>query len=357
MSTNEPPEFLRQDVPSPESSLQLKSQKFREQRQGEWRALSTAISKAQSKGLRGFSPEELLNLPLLYRSAVSSLSMARSISLDRNLITYLEALSGRAYVFIYGPHSRLKDILRSFFIETWPGAVRSLRLEILLCLGLFVIGMIAGWVICARDASFFSVLVPGELAGNRNPEASADTLKSTLGGGQKDASLSVFAAWLMSHNIRVCLTAFAFGVLFGLPTFLIILMNSATLGAMLWLFFTKGLGPDFSAWLSIHGTTEIMAIVIAGGCGFHLARRLVFPGRLSRLAALGEAGKKTGSVMLGVWLMLMIAGLLEGYGRQLITESLWRFMIGLIMLALWIAYFTLVRPLGQEGEARAVKNG
>ena len=45
----------------------------------------------------------------------------------------------------------------------------------------------------------------------------------------------------------------------------------------------------------------------------------------------------------GVVIMLFVAGLLEGFGRQLITTEAARYAIGLSMLALWSAYFFLPR--------------
>ncbi|MBW8735493.1 MAG: stage II sporulation protein M, partial [Asticcacaulis sp.] len=110
--------------------LQLKSQKFRDARQGDWRALNAALDKIDSRGLGQFSIDEILNLPVLYRSAMSSLSMAQSISLDRNMITYLQALCARAYVTIYGPHTRFKDVVSSFFLKAWPQAIRKLAAEL-----------------------------------------------------------------------------------------------------------------------------------------------------------------------------------------------------------------------------------
>ena len=41
--------------------------------------------------------------------------------------------------------------------------------------------------------------------------------------------------------------------------------------------------------------------------------------------------------------MLLVAGLLEGFGRQLITGDLVRYGIGLTMLMLWMGYFYLPR--------------
>jgi hypothetical protein len=43
--------------------------------------------------------------------------------------------------------------------------------------------------------------------------------------------------------------------------------------------------------------------------------------------------------MAGVVCMLLVAGLLEGLGRQLITSDLARYAIAALMLGGWLAYF------------------
>ena len=45
----------------------------------------------------------------------------------------------------------------------------------------------------------------------------------------------------------------------------------------------------------------------------------------------------------GVVIMLMCAGLLEGFGRQLITGDWTRYLIGWTLLLLWLAYFYIPR--------------
>ena len=329
------------ETPKAAPPLQLKSQKFREARQGDWRALNASLDRADRQGLGGFSVEDILNLPVLYRSAMSSLSMAQSISLDRNMITYLQALCARAYVTVYGPQTRVKDILSGFFARDWPRGVRKLWPEIALSVIIFLVGIVAGWIICAHDSSWYANFVGGMSEG-RTPTASAEVLRKTLGHSDKDAMLSPFAVFLMTHNTRVAIMSFALGIVFGIPTFGLMLYEGLQMGAMLWLFSSKGLGVDFGAWLSIHGTTEMTAFIIASACGFNIARRLMFPGELSRRAALVEAGKLTGTVMIGVALMLTVAGCLEGIGRQTITEAVFRFAIGGVMLTLWLIFFLFV---------------
>ena len=55
--------------------------------------------------------------------------------------------------------------------------------------------------------------------------------------------------------------------------------------------------------------------------------------------------------MAGVVLMLVIAGMLEGLGRQLIESTEARYAIGYSILAFWLVYFFAFRRLPQGSEA------
>ena len=55
-------EDIHAPADAPKPVLRLKSQKFREARQSDWRALSSQLDKVEKRGLGSFSIDELLNL-------------------------------------------------------------------------------------------------------------------------------------------------------------------------------------------------------------------------------------------------------------------------------------------------------
>ena len=61
------------------AELQLKSHRFREEREADWRRLETLLAKAEKGGAAKLRRNELLEMPVLYQQALSSLSVARSI--------------------------------------------------------------------------------------------------------------------------------------------------------------------------------------------------------------------------------------------------------------------------------------
>ena len=99
-----------------------------------------------------------------------------------------------------------------------------------------------------------------------------------------------------------------------------------------------------SAWLCVHGTTEIFGILLSGAAGLHIGRSMAFPGTRPVLTAAAEAGQRGAVVMVGVVIMMIVAALLEAFPRQLVDGTGPRFLIGGMMLAFWLAYFFLYRP-------------
>jgi uncharacterized membrane protein SpoIIM required for sporulation len=334
--------------PANEDSLRQSLAGFRSDREADWKAFEALLVRAEKQSPKALSEEELLSLPVLYRSALSSLSVARATSLDNALIAYLESLSLRGYLYLYGARRGLGQRIAAFFLHDWPGAIRDLWRETVVSVVLMLVGATAGVRLVASDKAWFDAIIPSSLAGGRGPDASAETLRTVLyddGGG----FLSGFAAYLFTHNVQVSILAFALGFALAVPTVLLILLNGCIIGAFFQVYWSKGLAFELGGWLAIHGTTELFAIALAGAAGMRIGTRVAFPGELTRMAAAARAGRVAASAMVGVTVMLLAAGLLEGIGRQTITSDAARYAIGGSMLALWFAYFYLFRAV-RHGE-------
>ncbi|HYJ52079.1 MAG TPA: stage II sporulation protein M [Allosphingosinicella sp.] len=321
------------------------SRQFRAAREGEWQRLEEIIRRCESRSVRALSDEDLLALPVLYRGALSSLSVARETSLDLELITYLENLCARAYFFVYGVRTSVGSRLASFFARDWPLAIQSLWRETLASLAVTMIGVLAGYLLVVNDPGWYSAFVAPELASGRDFAASTEQLRSTLYDRPQNGGLAIFATFLFNHNSQISIMCFALGFAFGVPTLIVLIANGATLGAILALFSSRGLGEELGGWLIIHGTTEIFAIVLSGAAGFRIGWSVVFPGEETRLDSAMRSGRTAAVAMAGVVIMLAVAGLLEGVGRQTINVDATRYAIGLTMLALWLAYFYLPRRI------------
>ena len=85
----------------------LRSDRFRLEREGDWKRLEAIVTRMEKGQLRKLSDDDVLALPVLYRTVASSLSIARETSLDAATLAYLESLEQRAWFDVYGPRASL----------------------------------------------------------------------------------------------------------------------------------------------------------------------------------------------------------------------------------------------------------
>jgi uncharacterized membrane protein SpoIIM required for sporulation len=326
-------------------TLTLKSATFRTQREPDWLALEDLVTRAKLGGIKKLSATELQDLPRLYRATLSSLSVARAIALDRNLLLYLEDLSLRAYLVIYGPQRSWSATARHFLTEGFPQAARQAWPHILAAFLCVLAGSIAGYMLADRDEAWFSTFIPPAMAGGRGPGSTrTDLLQHELFAPWPGASESfgLMASFLFQHNTIVGILSFGLGIFAGIPTIGLLLYQGLVFGSFLCLHAHRGLLLDCIGWVSIHGVTEFGAI-ISGAGGLFIAEKLVFPGRLTRADSLALHGETASRLAVGAMLLFLLAAILEGGFRQLVANTSLRLLIGFAVGACWIAYLAVPR--------------
>jgi uncharacterized membrane protein SpoIIM required for sporulation len=325
-----------------DAAFKLKSVEFRREREASWSELEALVGEVERRGLRSLGPAQLARLPVVYRAALSSLSVARAISLDRNVVDYLDSLCGRAYFCVYGAKRSLVSVVAEFCARGFPRAARALRWHIALSALLLALGTLAGWMLTASDESRFYSFVSADYAQGRGPTSTTAELRDVLYHEQTGAEkLAAFASFLFTHNARIGMLAFALGFAFGLPTFFLVLLQGLILGAFAALYAGRGLALDFWGWILPHGVSELGAVIVCGGAGFVLAQGVVFPGRHTRLENLALRGREAGTLVLGAVGMLFVAGLIEGIFRQTVQSVPARYALAAGTALAWAAYFTL----------------
>ncbi len=335
---------MAQSRPKPllQSQDQIRSARFRKEREADWTRLEKLVAAAERNGLQSMEFSDARDLSALYRQATTSLAIAREISLDKGLLEYLEALTARAYLSVYAPQERLGGLLTRFFASSAPQAMRRSVWYILagfLCMGL---GALTGYLLYFENSAWYHVFVPNSLAGGRGPGASTEALRNVI--FQPDGihgGLGAFATYLFSHNTRIAIFVFGLGVFACLPAILLTFYNGLILGAMYALHVERGLGWELGGWLSVHGVTELSAICIACGGGLQLGAAVLFPGQNTRRTALYLAGRDAVKLALVASLMLFAAAILEGFFRQTVQDTATRYTIGWSVGALWLAWFAL----------------
>lgn len=326
----------------------LRSARFRAAREREWGDLEALTERALGKGLASLDDAELERLPMLYRSAVASLEVARRTTMDSELVAYLDALATRAYLAIYASRRAERGVLVRFFLVTFPKRVRAMGRELALSISLLGLGTGLAYVLVRRDPTWYFAFVDEALAGDRAPGATTESLRAALY-ARETSGLDVFASFLFTHNAGIGLMAFALGFAAGVPTGLLVFTNGLMLGAFLGLYASHGLLVPMLGWLLPHGVPEIGAIILCGAAGFHVARGLLFPGQRTVRDALVRAGRRSSTVVTGCVVLFGIAGLVEGIFRQTVVNDAARFALAAFQVA-WLAAWIFVAGHGERDE-------
>ncbi|MEO1491752.1 MAG: stage II sporulation protein M [Pseudomonadota bacterium] len=334
------------------SEATIRSTRFRAEREADWQRLEKIVAQTERSGVRSLGFDDARDLAVLYRQAMNSLSVAREISLDKSLLDYLEALCSRAYLAVYAPQESLGGLFRRLFVYGIPQAMRRSAIPLLLGFLAMGLGALTGYMLFLDDNTWYNTFMPEGLAGGRGLSSSREDLLSVI--YQDDTSaldeLGAFASHLFSHNTTIAMFAFALGVFVCLPSFALCAYNGLILGVFVALHVDRGIGMDIFGWLSIHGVTELSAICIATAGGFRLGLAVLFPGNLRRRDALRREGRDAVKLAIMAAIMLFAAGLLEGFGRQLVQDLDTRLMIGWGVGALWLSWI-LFSGRGQDRKA------
>jgi uncharacterized membrane protein SpoIIM required for sporulation len=335
-------------------TVHLKSYEFRRERETSWRELDRLVSAIEKRGIQSLPPQSLSRLPLLYRAALSSLSVARSISLDRNVLDFLDSLSTRAFFAVYGVRRRFAETARIFVVESFPRTARRYFLHILIA-GLFLLlGTATGYFLTLQDSEHYYAFVPDGYAAGRDPAATTDTLREALYVDVDRADvLTHFAFFLFTHNAQIGILAFALGIAFGVPVFVLLFVHTGLLfGAMTALYSSRGLALEWFGWVLPHGVTELFAVVLCGAGGLALAQSVIWPGRRTRLENLADRGRDAGILLIGAVGMFLIAGLIEGILRQSIQNVVSRYLIVFASVTFWAFYLLLSGRGGRDARSR-----
>ncbi len=297
---------------------------FVKERQARWNRLYELIEKAEKNRLKLFSKEELLELSVLYRQVVTDLSQAKTQNISPEHIVLLNDLVRRAYHLIYQSEPiRLSQLKKVILIE-FPKLFWENWQTVCLSLGLLLLGWAFGFFGYLNGVQFLWQLIPSKFASEVFERYQQNTWFNNQLTERPYISL-----WIMKNNIMVALNAFAGGMLLGVLTIGALLYNGLILGVLSAYFAKQGHLVSFWAMILPHGVIELTAIALAAASGFLLTKVILFPGEYSRSDAFKLYGSQAIKMATGTVVLLVIAGLIEGFlsttTTKIISES-WRLL-------------------------------
>ena len=316
------------------------------ERRAEWARYAQLARKGARHGLGGLSEHEVRSFGRLYRGVAADLARARTYGAGPELLGALQRWVGAGHNLLYRRSRRIAFRLGRWLAVDFPRAVRLHRVPVLLATALFFGPAGATFAAVRGDPLLGRALVgPALLTRAENTEKgdlSARYLERDVG----IAEMPVLSSALTTNNVGVTFLAFAGGLLAGVGTLAVLLLNGFSIGAALGAYANEGVLGVILAFVFPHGFIELTAICIAGGAGFGLGSALLAPGRLTRAEALRARARAFLTLLGGAAVMLVVAGFVEGFYSPSALPAAAKFAFGGATAALLATYFGLAGRRG-----------
>lgn len=293
----------------------MKQDQFVDRHEKEWQELEGFLA-VQRKGAKATASERAATFSTAlftdrYRRACQQLSLARMRGYSPALVARLQRLVHRSHSILYRtPRLKLLAPLR-WLGRGFPQLVRTHGRAMLLSAALLFLPMIAMIIALHVDPVLVhSVFQPYQVAEFEEMYDPARHAERMARGSESD--LQMFGFYVM-NNASIGFRTFASGLLAGIGTLFVLLMNGVIIGGVAGHLTAIGSGMPFWSFVAGHSAPELLAIVIAGGAGLQLGLALLAPGRLPRTVALRRAGRDGAMLSMGVFAMLVFAAFVEAY--------------------------------------------
>jgi len=281
--------------------------RFITQRKNAWQRLEDLLKLLDTASLKRLRREEVRELGRIYRRTASDLAIARAESRDPRLVNYLNSLVIRAHGRIYRAESSGWKRILLFFTQELPQTFRRTWRYTLLSFSVFAIFAVFGFIGTRNDPEFSELVGVDPTFREMNIETKTRWWETLNNQNQVGASA------IITNNIQVTIYTFAFGALCGLGTLFYLAFNGANIASVLALTYRAGFGNDLMTFMVGHGVIELSCIFISGGAGLLIGSAMIMPGNMTRADALKTRGMEAVRLMMGVAVLLCVAGIIEGF--------------------------------------------
>lgn len=338
----------------------LTEKAFSDRRRKEWEELEALTREAERRGVGRLEIDRVIRLSPLYRSVCADLAAAQAARYSAPLVDYLLGLTAATHTVIYGPHATgredgRKSRLRHGWLVAFPRAVRRRKRAILLAALLFFIPFALGAALTLRDPAFAFRIVPEAML-----RPLAEAYAKGFDDGREAGEGAMMAGFYVYNNVGIALRCFALGVFGGLGSAFYLVQNGLSIGAILGYVASQGAGGNIGLFIVGHGSLELGAIVLAGGCGLSIGWSIVAPGELPRLASLQRCAREILVIIAGASVMLVMAAAIEAFWSASNVSREVKLAVGGALFVLVLMYILLAgraeladdEPLVRERDAK-----
>ncbi len=282
-------------------------------RRERWDQFSALLDRLRLRGIRSLTVEQVKQLCRLYRHVTIDLSQARAAGEDPALMQYLNSLAARGHGQIYTTRGLSLRPLLQFIAFGFAIAIRR---------NWRVVGVSAGVFLLTTLASALAIVRSPELAYSLfDPDVvETENIRLEKQQGEYRGNFTfppevspLMAAVIILNNVKVAILGFTLGAMGCVLGLFLLVYNGRMLGTLSGLVFNGGYLVGFYSLILTHGVLELSAICIATAGGLRLGWAAIAPGQMTRSDAFRLAAGDAFALLGGSILMLIMAGLIEGY--------------------------------------------
>jgi uncharacterized membrane protein SpoIIM required for sporulation len=269
-----------------------------------------------------------------YRMLAHDVAKVRRLLPDSRAREYLETAYAQAHATLHRPAWHPAYAVLNLFRDEIPAVVHWLRPHIIWATALFILTVIAGYSMVHTYPDLIALFASPELI------ATVERGQLWTEGLLNVVPSSVLSLQILTNNIVVSLFAYCAGFLFGLGTLYILGLNGLMLGAVFAFTSLHGLGDDLFKFVVAHGCVEISVMCLSGAAGAAVGEALIRPTAASRTESFQRAALQSGKLIVVCVLLLVGAGIIEGYVSPNPTFPLWTHIV--IGISYWVLMLALL---------------
>ncbi len=279
---------------------------------GRWDAFEVMATRATRDGLDSFAAEELPDFAARYREVAADLARARTYQAQPPVLLRLGRLVAAGHNALYRDEPRVGGRIWTYLLREAPAGIVEAWRAVLLAFLVFIVPAAGGFLLLRERPSLAEDVIPQGML----ERAQAGHLRSAAGQGYYEAGDTDqpgMASAIMTNNIQVAFFCFAGGIFLGVGSLVLLAFNGLSVGTISGHFANVGLLGYLWTFIIGHGVLELFAIWVAGAAGFLLGKAVIAPGNLTRSEALTLAGRLAMRMITAVILLLIVAGVIEGF--------------------------------------------
>lgn len=289
------------------------------------------------EALKTDSPDELAQR---FVDITNDLAYAKTFYPKSKTTAYLNGLASVLHQAIYKNKKEEKGRFFRYWKLELPLLFYTYRKQILYSFIFFVLAMSIGALSAKYDDRFVRLILGDEYVNMTNENIAKG---DPFGVYKKKNEFAMFFR-IAANNTWVSFVMFVSGALFSIGPVFYLLRNGIMVGAFEYYFFSKGLGAESILVIWIHGTLEILSIVVVGGAGLVLGHGLLFPKTYTRLEAFKRSGKDATKIAVGIIPIILLAAFVEGFVTRYTEMPIWLSISILATSLAFMVWYVVIYP-------------